>query len=67
MEKRLLLAAALSLGVLVLWEAIAAKNAPHPGKTAGSVPTAVVSTGASGPGAAGVAAASPVADAPPAT
>ncbi len=30
MEKRLLLAAVLSLGVLFLWEAIAAKNAPHP-------------------------------------
>src|SRR5450755_2484389 len=31
MEKRLLLAAVLSLGVLFLWEAIAARNAPRPG------------------------------------
>lgn len=30
MEKRLLLAAVLSLGVLFLWEAIAARNAPKP-------------------------------------
>jgi YidC/Oxa1 family membrane protein insertase len=34
MEKRLLLAAVLSLGVLFVWEAIVAKNAPKPAATA---------------------------------
>ncbi|MCA1582185.1 MAG: membrane protein insertase YidC [Acidobacteria bacterium] len=57
MEKRLLLAAALSLGVLVLWEAIAAKNAPHPVKTPGSAPTAVAAAPATVPSGAGQAAA----------
>ena len=42
MEKRLLLAAVLSLGVLFLWEAFAAKNAPRP--PAAGRPTAAAST-----------------------
>ena len=50
MEKRLLLAAALSLGVLVLWEAIAARNAPHPSATR-AVPTAAPSSSGAAPGA----------------
>ncbi|MEP6802376.1 MAG: membrane protein insertase YidC, partial [Acidobacteriota bacterium] len=49
MEKRLLLAAALSLGVLVLWEAVAAKNAPHPAATR-AVPTAAPSSPGAVPG-----------------
>ncbi|MEO8189303.1 MAG: membrane protein insertase YidC [Acidobacteriota bacterium] len=54
MEKRLLLAAALSLGVLVLWEAIAAKTAPHPASPR-AVPTALAApaqpaAGVSAPG-----------------
>ncbi len=54
MEKRLLLAAALSLGVLVLWEAIAAKTAPHPSNPR-AIPTALAApaqpaSGVSAPG-----------------
>lgn len=50
MEKRLLLAAVLSLGVLFLWEAIAAKNAPHPAATAPR-PGVTAASAVSSPGA----------------
>jgi len=54
MEKRLLLAAVLSLGVLFLWESYAAKNAKNAPKPPGSpTPTAqTVSGGTTAPGAA---------------
>jgi YidC/Oxa1 family membrane protein insertase len=52
MEKRLLLAAVLSLGVLFLWESIAAKNAPKRPPAGAAATTTAPAMGATG-GAAG--------------
>lgn len=56
MEKRLLLAAVLSLGVLFVWESFAAKNAPKRPPAGSPVPTAVSANPPGSDGSAGTSA-----------